>query len=181
MPILFSRLKNTTKLNRPHSNTRISGGGNGSPFFSKPLSCIDYLLNNKLELVIAFLLLVWLIPIFLYPFVSLNAVHWFFGFTCHQNPCRSFSVNHVALPVCARCTGVYLGSMTAAFLVYILDIRKSLRIRYFLLSLALIFLQMAAEQLFEPGHYGNWIRAFTGFLSGFVFFLFFSPLLKKGK
>ena len=31
----------------------------------------------------------------------------FFG--CHQNTSRSFHIKHYTLPICARCTGIYIG------------------------------------------------------------------------
>jgi hypothetical protein len=33
---------------------------------------------------------------------------------CHQRPDRSFHVNAIQLPVCARCTGLYLGAVLGA-------------------------------------------------------------------
>lgn len=36
------------------------------------------------------------------------------SFICHQNPDRSFHLLGAALPVCARCTGVYAGASLAA-------------------------------------------------------------------
>jgi uncharacterized membrane protein len=32
---------------------------------------------------------------------------------CHRMPQRSFHIHHRAMPLCARCTGIYLGVMTA--------------------------------------------------------------------
>lgn len=42
------------------------------------------------------------------------AVYSFGSFICHQRPERSFHVWTAQLPVCARCTGIYLGAAVAA-------------------------------------------------------------------
>jgi len=39
----------------------------------------------------------------------MNALHTLFSFLCHQNVARSFEINGLLLPLCQRCTGVYLG------------------------------------------------------------------------
>jgi uncharacterized membrane protein len=36
---------------------------------------------------------------------------WFFSHLCHQDPIRSFSINGAQLPVCSRCTAIYLGGL----------------------------------------------------------------------
>src|SRR5438128_2972039 len=39
------------------------------------------------------------------------------SFVCHQLPDRSFQLWAVPMPVCARCTGIYVGAALAAGLV----------------------------------------------------------------
>jgi uncharacterized membrane protein len=41
------------------------------------------------------------------------------GLLCHQQPARSFSVDGVPLPVCARCTGLYAGAAAGAALAWV--------------------------------------------------------------
>ncbi len=43
------------------------------------------------------------------PLVSL--AHWFGSAVCHQWPAHSYFIDGVELPLCARCTGMYLGAM----------------------------------------------------------------------
>ena len=80
---------------------------------------------------------------------------------CHQLPARSFHLWSTSLPVCARCTGVYLGAAaTAIALIRIPAPRVNPRI-----LLLLAFLPTAATLVFEwttgitPS---NWIRALAG-------------------
>ncbi len=41
----------------------------------------------------------------------LSAAHWFGSAVCHQFPTHSYQVAGVPLPLCARCTGLYLGAL----------------------------------------------------------------------
>lgn len=47
-----------------------------------------------------------------YPFAL--AVYAAGSLLCHQLPARSFALWTVQMPVCARCTGIYLGAAAAA-------------------------------------------------------------------
>lgn len=41
----------------------------------------------------------------------LHAAHWFGSAVCHQFPEHSYHLAGVPLPLCARCTGLYLGAL----------------------------------------------------------------------
>jgi uncharacterized membrane protein len=81
---------------------------------------------------------------------------------CHQLPARSFHLWMVALPVCARCTGIYAGAAATAIVLRGARVRRQLNPRVVLL-LALV--PTAATLVFEwtagvtPS---NWIRALAG-------------------
>jgi uncharacterized membrane protein len=40
--------------------------------------------------------------------------YWVSGWVCHQDPVRTFAVGVWPLPVCARCTGLYVGAAIGA-------------------------------------------------------------------
>jgi len=54
-------------------------------------------------------LLLWVVLLFAVPGVLFPVGH----FICHQRPERSFFIGGQQLPVCARCTGLYLGAALA--------------------------------------------------------------------
>ena len=39
----------------------------------------------------------------------MNVLSTIFSFLCHQNPARSFCIDGMLLPLCQRCTGLYVG------------------------------------------------------------------------
>ncbi len=98
------------------------------------------------------------------------AVYGIGHFVCHQLPARSFHLWHVALPVCARCTGIYVGAAVAAIAwratpAAALEARRDrTRVDPRVVLLA-AFAPTAATLVFEwttgtmPA---NWIRALAG-------------------
>ena len=88
-------------------------------------------------------------------------------FVCHQLPARSFHLWGAALPVCARCTGIYAGAATTAILLGLGRRRFETNQTRLVFLLALI--PTAATLVFEwttgvmPA---NWIRALAGLPMG---------------
>ena len=90
-------------------------------------------------------------------------------FVCHQLPARSFHLWGAQLPVCARCTGVYLGAaVTAITLGLSHDLSaeaRSAKVERARLVLLVALIPTAATLVFEwttgvtPA---NWIRALAG-------------------
>ena len=89
--------------------------------------------------------------------------------TCHQIYERSFTLKGYQFPVCARCTGIFLGNIIG-ILLSIMKFRISIKI-----CVLLIFI-MACDgflQLFKIKESTNIRRFFTGILAGmgYIFIL----------
>ncbi|MHB1686201.1 MAG: DUF2085 domain-containing protein [Ignavibacteriaceae bacterium] len=132
-----------------------------------------------LRLSLFFLILIWCIG-FLTPvlFNENNFVVLTYPFTkriysivCHQLSQKTFTVNGEKLLVCARCTGIYLGTLTASFIsiFYFPDEIKGINL--FLASL----IPMLADVLLTSAgvyHYSKYLAMSTGLFFGSVSFVY---------
>jgi uncharacterized membrane protein len=107
---------------------------------------------------------------------------------CHRIPERSFQVNGRPLPLCARCTGTFLGAMLGLAAMVLLRRHKASLLPP-VASLAVLVLFVAlwafdglnsymtlfpgAPHLYEPQ---NWLRMTTGLLNGLALVLFVLPI-----
>ena len=66
-------------------------------------------MRSRPGLLLAIGLLLWVVLVFAAPGVLFPIGHYI----CHQRPERSFFIGGQQLPVCARCTGLYLGAALA--------------------------------------------------------------------
>jgi uncharacterized membrane protein len=107
-----------------------------------------------------------------YPFAL--AVYGIGSFVCHQLPERSFHIAGVALPVCARCTGIYLAAALSA--IWCSRFTPGLRERGDRPALAVValfasFVPTAATLVYEWSSHApaaNWVRLAAGLPIGVV-------------
>ena len=101
------------------------------------------------------------------------------GHTCHQIPERSFFIFGVQMPLCCRCTGLYLGGLV--FIVLLLKRKLPGMIPVFVL-LSVAFMDFTLKKW--TGWDGtNIIRFFTGTAYGFAapaLLLYFINRIKQG-
>lgn len=108
---------------------------------------------------------------------------------CHQIPGRTFHIDGVPLPLCARCTGIYLGFL--AGLLGMLALRRQYAIdlppTWILATLVMFIGVMAFDGInsfleFVPGipqlyASQNWLRLVTGTLHGLAISVIFYPVV----
>ena len=108
---------------------------------------------------------------------------------CHQIPERSFHIAGQQLPLCARCTGIYMGSLTTFTLMAVWGRRRAAKLPSVPITLVLLLfiLSMGVDginsylsffpnvpHLYEPQ---NWLRLTTGTLEGLALSAFVFPVL----
>jgi uncharacterized membrane protein len=108
---------------------------------------------------------------------------------CHQIPERSFHIHGEQLPLCARCTGIYMGAMTGFTLMWLMGRKRAASLpptRITLVFVGFILLLgidginsymtffPGAPHLYEPQ---NWLRLTTGTLEGLALSAFVFPVL----
>ncbi len=108
---------------------------------------------------------------------------------CHRIPERSFILDGRQLPLCARCTGTFLGAMLGLAIMLVLGRRRASSLPPVpVLGLLLVFMGLwafdgvnsylglfpGAPQLYPPQ---NWLRLTTGLLEGLALMIFVFPIL----
>ena len=108
---------------------------------------------------------------------------------CHRIPERSFFLDGRQLPLCARCTGTFLGAMLGLVVILVLGRRRTSSLPPVpVLGLLLVFMGLwafdglnsylgffpGAPQLYQPQ---NWLRLTTGLLEGLALMIFVFPIL----
>lgn len=85
---------------------------------------------------------------------------------CHRRPDRTFRFKDKYFPVCARCTGIYIGTSFIFILHYFINLVYNLNLLF--LSIILMFPTAidGTTQLLKWRESCNWIRLVTGLLFG---------------
>ena len=109
----------------------------------------------------------WCLLIIAAPLFQLHTVYVFFSTICHQNPLRSWTLAGKALPVCIRCSCIYLGFLLGTLFstrtnFVLLQIAAALSVGEFILARVLID--------------SAWLRAASGLFLGFAA----APFVKLG-
>jgi len=88
------------------------------------------------------------------------------NFLCHQNPERTFIIRGYYFPVCARCTGIYLGLYSTVTIYFLLNFDITLPI----IVIAAIFLVPTSidglTQYYWSRESNNYLRLLTGIIAG---------------
>jgi len=107
---------------------------------------------------------------------------------CHQLPERSFFLDGHQLPLCARCTGTFLGAIVGLVAMLLLGRRRASRLPPAPVLIILVFFIgfwafdglnsymtffPGAPNLYEPQ---NWLRLTTGMLNGLALIVIVFPI-----
>jgi uncharacterized membrane protein len=107
---------------------------------------------------------------------------------CHRIPERSFFLDGHQLPLCARCTGTFLGAIVGLVAMLVLGRQRASRLPSVpILGLLVLFIGFwafdglnsyltffpGAPNLYEPR---NWLRLTTGMLNGLALITFVFPI-----
>ena len=113
--------------------------------------------------------------------IIFDILAFFGGGLCHQRIDRSFNSGIFNMPVCSRCTGIYLGIFLS--LLALIFIERRIKGEFPSLKIVLVsigvFLLMGLEvAISTPGFIqsNNIIRMITGFLTGWFMVLLLLPL-----
>lgn len=94
---------------------------------------------------------------------------------CHQMPERSFFYKGKQFPLCARCTGVFIGQLTAILLGLI---GKSASLKTSAVFLGIMGADWAIQEA-GIAESNNYRRLATGFLGGYALFNLYIVIIKK--
>ena len=93
---------------------------------------------------------------------------------CHQLPERSFFIKGQQFPVCARCTGAFIGYIAGGILYFFIHINIFLCLFFCLVMFIDWYIQY--KKIF---HSNNIRRVITGFLCGFGMIQIYLSILQK--
>jgi len=148
-----------------------------------------YLLAITFGLYVVFVVYLTVAPILLASlnpkYVNLGAYAYIlsaFTYLCHQMPERSFIIAGIPLPVCARCIGIYVGSVFGLTTPFISGkIREKMySIKLLAFAFTPIGIDGVSQSILGLSESSNIVRFITGIIFGLLFFGYFtSRLLSK--
>jgi uncharacterized membrane protein len=134
-----------------------------------PISSIASLQLIRITSILGMLCIVAVTALTWYLYAIIMRLAMLRGYMCHRLPERSFTICGKQLPVCARCTGFYSGTLAGIFIPFMLPILLILsNVSIFLLAIILTF-PMAIDgtlQRISTYQSTNLIRLITGLLCG---------------
>ncbi len=141
---------------------------------------------NRLLLVVSVLVIA---VFFLFPPVTVLDKSHLIGYAiCHQIPDRTIHIDGAPLPLCARCTGIYLGALMGLTGLTLLKRYRSTEFPPTLVLLTLVsfiavmgfdginsyFSLLRLPHLYEPQ---NWLRLTTGTFNGLAMSVIVFPVI----
>ena len=85
---------------------------------------------------------------------------------CHRLPNRTFKIRNWYFPVCARCTGFYIGAFSYFIYVYFFFVEYTITLILIAFLMIVPTLLDGSTQLFDSRNSNNILRLFTGLIGG---------------
>jgi uncharacterized membrane protein len=85
---------------------------------------------------------------------------------CHRLPNRTFKIRNWYFPVCARCTGFYIGAFSYFIYVYFFFVEYTITLILIAFLMIVPTLLDGSTQLFDLRNSNNILRLFTGLIGG---------------
>jgi len=124
-----------------------------------------------------FLVMIWFLGI-VSPCFNSNIINSLYPFqkqlystVCHQHIHKSFTCDDIPLLVCARCTGIYAGTLLSALVLIFYSGQFNFKTKYLIMLSAPMLLDVIL-QIFGLYSYNKYLSSFTGFLFGSSVFLY---------
>lgn len=87
-----------------------------------------------------------------------------FKYLCHQRPDRSFFIRGHQFPLCARCTGLVLGTIFFCIYSFLVPVFYSINLLIFSIIIQLPYILDGTTQYFGLRESNNILRFVTGFI-----------------
>jgi uncharacterized membrane protein len=85
---------------------------------------------------------------------------------CHRLPDRTFNIRGYYFPVCARCTGLYIGAFSYFTYVYFFYVQYTITLIIFAILIMIPTFYDGLTQFFGFRESNNLLRLFTGLFGG---------------
>jgi uncharacterized membrane protein len=93
-------------------------------------------------------------------------LNMFTGFICHHIPERTFNIRGYYFPVCARCTGFYVGTFSYFIYVYFIYVQYTAVLILFAFLMIIPTFLDGYTQLIGSRESNNMLRLLTGLMGG---------------
>jgi uncharacterized membrane protein len=107
---------------------------------------------------------------------DLNLFTWFI---CHRIPERTFNIHGHYFPVCARCTGFYIGAFSFFIFVYFFYVNYSTSLIILAVFMLIPSLLDGFTQLLSFRESNNLLRLLTGLIGGVGLAILFKAIKLK--
>ncbi len=98
--------------------------------------------------------------------MKLKGINMDLIYFCHRRQERTLKINSHYLPVCARCTGIYIGMFVFFLLQFFIEFSYELDLFFVSILLMLPTIIDGTTQLLKLRESNNVIRLITGFICG---------------